>query len=387
MITDPILHIILIMGMVAFAVWAAQTKFGKNLGPALIVIIIGIILHNVGLINAEGPVIELAAAYTIPVAICILMLSVDFKELKKLSVQPFLAMLLAVVSVCIMSIIGGALFAGKIDEGWKIAGMFVGTYTGGSNNLSAIAVGLNASGNTLAIANTADYVIGMPYLIFLFAVPAILKNWKWFQKVWPYHLEENELNIEGDAAEAGLLDAKVWSIFDVAALLTIGIATFYVSTVVSAMIFPESFASAGSLLMLTTIALVLAQLPVVKKLRGKMDLGMLLSLIFLCVVGFMVDLASFVGSALVATLMCVIVIIGSTVVHIILCRVFKIKYEYTLLSIVAGIADGPTSGLVAGSANWKSLVTVAIICGTLGDVFGNYLGIAVAYIVKLIVGA
>ncbi len=39
--------------------------------------------------------------------------------------------------------------------------MFVGT-TGGSSNLTAIAVGLDASKNTIASANAADYVVGHP---------------------------------------------------------------------------------------------------------------------------------------------------------------------------------------------------------------------------------
>ena len=63
------------------------------------------------------------------------------------------------------------LFANKIDEGWKVAGMFVGTYTGGSSNLTAIAVGLDASKNTIASANAADYVVGIPTLILMFATP------------------------------------------------------------------------------------------------------------------------------------------------------------------------------------------------------------------------
>ncbi len=64
----------------------------------------------------------------------------------------------------------------KISEGWKVAGMFVGTYTGGSANLTAIGTGLNVSRQTLAAANAADYVIGVPTLIFMFALPAILKT-------------------------------------------------------------------------------------------------------------------------------------------------------------------------------------------------------------------
>ncbi len=58
-----------------------------------------------------------------------------------------------------MAFLFGLVFAEKISEGWKVAGMFVGTYTGGSANLTAIGTGLNVSRQTLAAANAADYVI------------------------------------------------------------------------------------------------------------------------------------------------------------------------------------------------------------------------------------
>ncbi len=49
-----------------------------------------------------------------------------------------------------MAFLFGLVFAEKISEGWKVAGMFVGTYTGGSANLTAIGTGLNVSRQTLA---------------------------------------------------------------------------------------------------------------------------------------------------------------------------------------------------------------------------------------------
>ena len=72
-----------------------------------------------------------------------------------------MALVCAVFSVCLMATVFGVIFGNKMFEGWKIAGMFVGTYTGGSSNLTAIAVGLDAANETIAAANAADYVIGM----------------------------------------------------------------------------------------------------------------------------------------------------------------------------------------------------------------------------------
>ncbi|HBG8361340.1 TPA: DUF819 family protein, partial [Clostridioides difficile] len=49
-------------------------------------------------------------------------------------------------------------------------------------------------------------------------------------------------------------------------------------------------------------------------------------------------------------------------------------------------ADGPTSALVAASAKWNSLVSVAVVMGVIGGVLGNYAGISVAYAIKMSLG-
>ncbi|WP_139345532.1 DUF819 family protein [Siminovitchia thermophila] len=48
-----------------------------------------------------------------------------------------------------------------------------------------------------------------------------------------------------------------------------------------------------------------------------------------------------------------------------------------MISIAASIADGATSALVAASAKWRALVSLAIVLGVIGSVLGNYLGIGV----------
>ena len=51
----------------------------------------------------------------------------------------------------------------------------------------------------------------------MFAMPALLKKWKWFQKFWPYSFTEEEL--EGDGTGKGLMEAEVWSIKEIAIFL------------------------------------------------------------------------------------------------------------------------------------------------------------------------
>lgn len=373
-----------ILCMIALAFWLQKFKGFKTLGPALIVIILGIILVNLKIVPGYCDVYGAISVYCIPISMSLYLLNVDLKKILKMSKQPLLSIASAVFSVSLVAVLFGVLLGGKINEGWKVAGMFVGTYTGGSANLTAIATGLNASADTIAAANAADYVIGMPTLILMFAAPAILKNSKKFQKLWPYSFTDEEL--EGDGETKELMEAEEWGIKDIAILLAIATSIVAVSTKLSEFLSAD-FASAGRILLISTLSIIVSQIPAVRKLKGAMNLGLFFGMMFLAVVGFSVDIRGFLGSALNITLLCFCVIICSILLHLLITRLLKIKYEYVLLGIVGAIADGTTSALVASGAKWKSLISIGLLMGIIGGVCGNYFGIAVAYLVRMIIGA
>lgn len=359
--------------MIALGFYLQRYKAIKSLGPALTIIIMGIILSNLKVVPVSTELYGTISTYAIPVSMTIMLMSVDLKEMTKLSREPLIAIFVAVLTVSIMAFLFGLVFAEKISEGWKVAGMFVGTYTGGSANLTAIGTGLNVSRQTLAAANAADYVIGVPTLIFMFALPAILKNSKKFKKLWPYHVEESELE---DCQNEEFMESKEWSIKDIAWMLAIGFVVTEVATILAGY-FNSSFSSAARILLVTTISIIIAQLKPVKKLKGNLDLGLFVALFFLCTIGFSVDIKEFLGSTFTITLYCFSIIFASFVFHLGITRLLKIKYQYVILSIVGAIADGPTSALVAASAKWNSLVSVAVVMGVIGGVLGNYAGISV----------
>ncbi|WP_026896094.1 DUF819 domain-containing protein [Clostridiisalibacter paucivorans] len=368
--------------IIALGLYVQKFKAFKSLGPALTVIIFGIILSNLKIVPTMADVYGVIFQYAIPLSMTMMLLNVDLSKMLKLSKQPLLAMLFAVLSIGIVAFLTGLIFAPKLDEGWKMAGMFVGTYTGGSSNLTAIGTGLKASPETFAAANAADYVIGMPTLIFLFAAPAILKKSKKFKKFWPYSLNENELI--GDDHEE-LMSDKKWSIKDISWLFAIGFIVTEVSTLLSKMA-PDTMQSAVRILFITTIAIAIAQIKPIKQIKGSIDLGLFIALFFLAIIGFMVNLKDFFGSTMLIAVYLILVVILSLSLHLLLCRLFKIKYQYVVVSIVAAISDGATSALVAASAQWKSLVSIGVVLGALGNALGNYLGISVAYLLRSIIG-
>ncbi|MBA1335086.1 MAG: hypothetical protein HPY66_0708 [Firmicutes bacterium] len=368
--------------IVAVSFLLQRLKFFKSFGPAIICIIIGIILANFNIVPHWHDVYGVFFQYAIPVALTMFLLNVNLKEWIKLSKQPLLAMAFAVISVCAVTLLAGLYFAPRIPEGWKIAGMFIGTYTGGSSNLTAIGTGLNASPTTFASANAADYIIGLPTIVLFFAIPGILARSKWFKRVWPYSLTEEELSTDDDTE---LFSKKEWSITDIALLFAIGFIVAEVATALSQG-FSALTSGAVRILLITTLALILAQFKPIREIKGNMDVGYFVALFFLVIIGFLVDINEFMNSAPLIAVFCFFVIIGSLALHIALCRLFKIKYQYVLISIVAAIADGTTAALVAGTGKWKSIISVAVVLGAIGMALGNYVGIGVAYLLKAIIG-
>ena len=376
--------------LIAFALWGAKKPVLRKLGPALVCILGALILSNIRVIPLSHSVYDFMSGHIINLSIAILLLDTDLKKMRQLSFQPFAAMLIASAVVCIVTIFGGLGFArGVGPEGWKVAGMFVGTYTGGSANLNAIAVGLEASPSLVGGANAADYIVYTPFIILIMWAGSSLGGIAKWNKFWPHSVSEADLKAEGGDK---YLSAKEWSVVDIALLVSIGFTIYGVSYFIGNAITDLNPGALGTLratfriLVLTTFSIILAQTKFIKNIRGKGDLGLYLSLFYLVQVGAQIDLVEFMNSAPSMLILCIIAVIGSLVIHLLLCRVFKIKWQYVLLSMQAAIGSQSSAAALAAASGWETLVSVGIILGVFGNAVGNYLGFAVAYAVKALTG-
>jgi uncharacterized membrane protein len=95
-----------------------------------------------------------------------------------------LAFLLAAVSVSLVAGIAYAFFRENHDESYKVAGMLVGLYTGGTPNLAAIKTALNVDKDVYLAVHTSDIVLSALYLLAVMSIakPILkhvlpLKNW------------------------------------------------------------------------------------------------------------------------------------------------------------------------------------------------------------------
>ncbi len=376
-ITDPIYVLSVLSLLVAFSEWLCRKRAFRQIGSALVVIIAGAVLANAGLLPSSSnapPLYDGIFGYVAPLAIFFLLLDVRLKDLRAAGLPMIALFLVGSATTILGTFVGYHLVAPSghgIPNAHAVAGMFTGTYIGGSVNLNAVALhyGVTKDGTLFAAINAADNVITTIWIIATLLLPRLLQRWLPRRPVNPA--------VAAKALADGALDRKEnVDVFGLSILLGLGSATLFVSKLCS------HYAPAiPSILILTTIALALAQVPAVHKLRGARTLGYFSVLLFLAVVGAYCDLGALIANGSVAILLLewVTIIVA---IHALLLFVIGglLKQDWAVVSIAsnANIGGATSAGVLATALGRDDLRLPGILVGSLGNAIGTYLGIFVA---------
>ena len=136
-------------------------------------------------------------------------------------------------------------------------------------------------------------------------------------------------------------------------------------------------------LWLTTLALLLGQMPIVRKLRGAQVVSYFALHIFFIVLGA----ASVIANVLEAGIPIFTFMIAIIFIHMVVVSGlgWLARLDLPTISVASQAAvGGPGSALALSMAmRWGALVTPGVIVGIFGYALGNYLGFACAYLVRL----
>ena len=137
---------------------------------------------------------------------------------------------------------------------------------------------------------------------------------------------------------------------------------------------------------LTTIVLLVAQVPLVRRLSGSVVMGNFLLLLFLASNG-----AKSVISHIVEVGPAIFYFAAGTVaIHgvIIFGLGFALRMNGDLLAIAsqANVGGSTTAMALAGARRRPDLILPGVAVGMLGNAFGNYIGIAIAYLARSLLG-
>ena len=302
--TDTIYLLAVLCAVAAVAEWLGRLPAGRWLGGAILSMLIGILLANVGVIPTVSnapPLYKYLIAVGAPVAIFLLLLDVRLHALKRAGLPMLVAF--GIGSVGTLVGVATAFWLTNADQ-WlgrfaaPVGGMYAATYIGGSANLTAVALhyGVTDEPTLFAAVNVADGVVGTLWIAALVLLVQLL------HRLLRTHPEPTVT----DAAETE--DARPVSLVGLGMLLALAFGSLSMSQRLSAWA-AELGAQVPAMLILTTIALLVAHIPAVHRLGGARMLGVFGSYLFLAVIGASCDLEALAGLGRVGGLLVLFVVL------------------------------------------------------------------------------
>ncbi len=355
-------------------------RFLNKVGAVVIAYITGLLAGNLGLMpTGAAEVQELMTSATIPMALPLLLFSLDIRSWVKMAGKTLLSMLLGLASAILVVLAGYFIFRNFLPEIWKISGMMVGVYSGGTPNMASIQSVLQANPETYIILNTHDIILGAIYLAFL--MTAGRKFFRLFLKPYrfadPQH--QTDFSFKGTDPYQGFFRKKFFLPVLGAVALSLSIAGLSIGL---------SFLLAGGISMLiiilsiTTLGLAASLAPKINRIEKTFEAGMYFILIFSIAVASMADIQKFAGAAPGLFLYVAMVVFGSLLVHTLLCKIFGVDTDTMIITSTALICSPPFVPVVAAALKNKEIIISGLAVGIAGYALGNYLGISIAFILK-----
>jgi uncharacterized membrane protein len=345
----------------------------------------GLITQSDVLLNQLLSVQDLVMTIAIPLSIPLLLFSLDLRNSLKTLRTGILSFFIALFSLLISITIGHLLFHDSIPESWKISGMMVGLYTGGTPNLAALAAALEVQPNLFILTHTYDLIVGVFLLFFFITVAQRL-----FNKVLPHFNGKGDPKrpieiIKESEAPDNLLDLlKKKTLLPLLKALGIAVLIFGIGGGLSFVVPPE-FQMVTVILTITTLGLLISLIPSVNKIEKTFELGMYFILVFCLVVASMADLHTIFQIEFINLFIYVIIaVFGSMLIHVVLSAIFKIDTDTTIITITALSTSPPFVPVVASALRNKNIIVMGITIGVVGYAIGNYLGVIIAYFLKAI---
>lgn len=372
-----------------------KAPFLNTLGSVFLCYFAGLLLSFA--FKAGGADITLASDIS-SVLICIgmplILFSANLPALKKLAKPMLISFAMGTIAIIIVATAAFFIFRNIVPGAMDISGMLIGTYTGGTPNMFVIGSALGAGNDQILLLQTSDMIGGGTYFFLLISVlPRLLK------KVLPAYKPVGKQN-SSDIAQRYTeeFSGHKQSVKPLKAFLSriglVGLAVlcFTVAAGICLML-PSKFGNTGLaklgeytaviMLVVTTGGIAFSFIKKVRNAHGSYSTGQYFILMFSVVMGLSFDISA-IGGVLAVLGMLLAVQYGTVLLHLLLAKIWKIDYHTMMITSTAGVFGPAFIIPVAKALRNDEIILPGILCGILGYVVGNYLGIGVGNLLHLI---
>ena len=334
-------------------------------------------------INSIRKVQDGLITIAIPLAFPLLLFSLNIRKWLKYAKTGFVSMILALISIVVIIISGFFIFKNVVPDSWKVAGMLVGVYTGGTPNMASLSYALDVDPNLFLMTNTYDIVIGaVTIFFFITAGPRVFRAF-----LPPFRHIGEAVDTDQAVAEAESFE-DFSGLFKKQRLLpllkALGISLIIVGiSVWIAMLLPKDAFQASAILLITTFSIVASLIPWINRIEKTFQLGMYFILVFSFAFASMADLSTMFNIGYLGLFGYVLwAYLGSLLLHLLLSKIFRVNADDYLITTTAFIYSPPFVPVIAAALKNKDVIVTGITVGVIGWIIGNYLGVGLGFFLK-----
>ncbi len=339
-------------------------------------------------VNSIATIQDTLSSVFVLLAFPLLLFSLNVKRWLRFARDGFISMILALVSVTVIIISGYFIFRDLVPDSWKVAGMLVGVYTGGTPNLVSLKVGLDVDPNLFLMTSTYDMILGAVTIIFFItAGPRLIRA------LLPPFKPHGSNNVDADEAahEAESFDdfsgmLRKERFFPLLKAIGVSVLIFGFSFLVSELKILGLGGEAKKvviILLITTLSIAGSFVPALNRIEKTFQLGMYFILVFSFAVASMADLGAVYSIGFLGLFLYIsYAYFGSLILHLILSKIFRINADDYLITTTAFVFSPPFVPVVAAALKNKDVIITGITVGIIGYVIGNYLGVGLGYFLK-----
>jgi uncharacterized membrane protein len=379
MMTEIILVLFYLLSPFLILHLCHKFPFVNKLGAVFVAYLLGLIVGNIGILpESASKIQELLTTLTIPLALPLLLFSANIKQWKSIAGKALLSLIIGISSVIVLIVIGFFAFKGKgMGEIWKVSGLLVGVYTGGTPNLASLKMMLNVDSDVYLLTHTYDMLISTVYLAFLMTIGK-----KFFSFFLPKFNDDTSEEVEytnGKDPYWGIFKREIFKPLLKAYGLTVLI--FAIAGGLSLLV-PKNSQVVVVILTITTLSIIASTFKQINQIEKTFESGMYLILIFSVVVASMADISRFAGLTPGLFGYITFAVFGSLFLQVVLGKLFKIDADTTIITSTALICSPPFVPVVAAAIGNRKIILTGISVGIIGYAVGNYLGFILAEILK-----
>ncbi len=389
-LTDPMAIFAYLAAVLGLIFWASRLprlhKFFRTIPPIILAYFIPTLSTTFGVTPMASPAYDWMRAYLLPIALLLLMITVDLRAIMRLGKMALIMMLAGTAGIIIGGPIALAVFGSWLPpDMWKGFAALAGSWIGGTANMVAMAESVDTPTSLMGPVIVIDTVVGygwMGVLLFLSASQAKFDTWN---RADTGALDDAKRHLEEIQSESHPIDlAHIAMIVGVA--FAGAVAAFWLGRMTPELGNPKIIShTTWTVLIVVTVGLGLS----FTKMRnleeyGASSFGYGALYLLVSAIGAQADLAAVLETPVVLAAG-VLWIAVHVAILLVVARLVKAPLFFVAVGSMANIGGAASAPVVAGIYN-AALAPVGLLMGVAGYILGIYGALLAAYLLGMVGG-